>query len=131
VRLPNKYFSLQEELERALRFNAEVKERLSREQENSLDLITQLGKSQSDLLTIVDITENLEAKNATYLAETQRITQEKIEVEIRLADVAALLTKANIRIAFMESHCSSTETERDSELHKVTGVNINVLDFSY
>jgi hypothetical protein len=118
-------------LERALRYNAEVKERLSREQANSLDLTTQLGKSQADLLTIVDITENLEAKNGTYLIETQRITQEKIEVEIRLADVAALLSKANIRIAFMESLCSSTETERDSELHKVLGVHINALDFSY
>jgi hypothetical protein len=121
----------QEELERALRFNAEVKERLSREQANSLDLTTQLGKSQADLSTIVVITENLEAKNATFLAETQRITQEKVEVEIRLADVAALLTKANIRIAVMESHYSSTETERDSELQKVTEVKSNILDFSY
>ena len=113
-----------------MRFNAEVKERLSREQANSLDLTTQLGKSQADLLTIVDITENLEVTNASNLAEMQRITDEKIEVEIRLAEVAALLAKANTRITFMESHCSSTETERDSELNKVTEIYINACNFS-
>lgn len=117
---------LKEELEKALRFNAEVKERLSREQANSLDLTTQLEKSQSDLLTIVDITENLEVTNATNLAETQRIIQEKIDVEIRLTELSASLTKANSRITFMESHCSSTETERDLELNKVTETYTNI-----
>lgn len=109
-----------------MRFNAEVKERLSREQANSLDLTTQLEKSQSDLLTIVDITEKLEVTNATNLAETQRIIQEKIDVEIRLTEVTALLAKANSRITFMENHCSSTETERDLELNKVTETYTNI-----
>lgn len=102
-----------------MRFNAEAKERLSREQSNSFDLSNQLEKSQADLLTIVDITENLEVTNANNVAEAKRIAHDKFEVETRLNEVAALLVKANTRISALESHLNSSETERDTEINKV------------
>ena len=110
---------LQDELERAMRYNTEGKERLNKEHAKSLDLSSQLQLSQNDHQALTVANNLLREVEATHLAKIQELMDNKIALESELSKESTFLAAATSKTTVVEDQLESIVKGRDFEIIEV------------
>jgi conjugal transfer/entry exclusion protein len=110
---------LQDELERAMRYNTEGKERLNKEHAKSLDLSSQLQLSQNELQAMSVANNLLREVEATHLAKIQELMDNKIALESELSKESNFLAAATSKTSVVEDQLESIVKGRDFEIIEV------------
>ena len=110
---------LQDELERAMRYNTEGKERLNKEHAKSLDLSSQLQLSQNDHQALTVANNLLREVEATHLAKIQELMDNKIALESELSKESTFLAAATSKTSVVEDQLESIVKGRDFEIIEV------------
>ena len=113
---------LMEELERSMRFNTEVKERLNREHANGLQLTTRVSSLEAENKSLFD------AKNAFAIlldnakSDAEEVRQAKAAVEADLSDAKLHLSVASSRMSRTERQEGDTKhalAEKNNEITRL------------
>jgi conjugal transfer/entry exclusion protein len=109
----------QDELERAMRYNTEGKERLNKEHAKSLDLSSQLQLSQNELQAMSVANNLLREVEATHLAKIQELMDNKVALESELSKESNFLAAATSKTSVVEDQLESIVKGRDFEIIEV------------